>query len=125
MEVADYTALIFLTLLAGAAAAGVTAAGQFFGPKNPTRQKRMPYESGSNPIGSPRHTRFSVKFYMIAISFILFDLEAVFVIPWAMTWNESAALGHGLFSFGVMFIFVAILTIGLVYEWKQGGLEWD
>lgn len=125
MEVADYTALIFLTLLAGAAAAGVTAAGHFFGPKNPTRQKRMPYESGSNPIGSPRHTRFSVKFYMIAISFILFDLEAVFVIPWAMTWNESAALGHGLYSFGVMFIFVAILTIGLVYEWKQGGLEWD
>ncbi len=125
MEVAEYTALLLLLLLAGGAAAGVTFAGHFLGPKNPTREKRMPYESGSNPIGSPRKTRFSVKFYMIAISFILFDLETVFVVPWAISWRQSEALGHGLFSFGVMFIFVAILTIGLVYEWKQGGLEWD
>jgi NADH-quinone oxidoreductase subunit A len=66
-----------------------------------------------------------VKFYMVAISFILFDLETVFVIPWAVSWNQSQALGHEFYSFMVMFIFVAILTIGLVYEWKQGGLEWD
>ncbi|MFW6053422.1 MAG: NADH-quinone oxidoreductase subunit A [Persicimonas sp.] len=125
MEVADYIGLVLLTLLAGGAAAAVTAAGHFLGPKNPTREKRMPYESGSDPIGSPRKTRFSVKFYMVAISFILFDLETVFVVPWAISWSQSEALGYGLYSFGVMFVFVAILTIGLAYEWKQGGLEWD
>ncbi len=125
MEVADYIGVILLTLLAGGAAAAVVALGQFFGPKNPTREKRMPYESGSDPIGSPRNMRFSVKFYMVAISFILFDLETVFVVPWAISWRQSEALGYGLYSFGVMFVFVAILTIGLVYEWKQGGLEWD
>jgi NADH-quinone oxidoreductase subunit A len=125
MEVADYIGLILLTLIAVGTAGAITALAQFFGPKNPTREKRMPYESGSNPIGSPRTSRFSVKFYMIALSFILFDLETVFVVPWAISWRESEALGFGLYSFGVMFIFVAILTIGLVYEWKQGGLEWD
>lgn len=125
MEVADYLGIVLLLLLAGGAGAAVTALGHFLGPKNPTREKRMPYESGSDPIGSPRKTRFSVKFYMVAISFILFDLETVFVVPWAISWRQSEALGYGLFSFGVMFVFVAILTIGLVYEWKQGGLEWD
>ena len=125
MEVADYIGVVLLTLLAVGAAAAVIALGHFFGPSNPTREKRIPYESGSDPIGSPRKMRFSVNFYMVAISFILFDLETVFVVPWAISWHQSEALGYGLFSFGVMFIFVAILTIGLVYEWKQGGLEWD
>jgi NADH-quinone oxidoreductase subunit A len=97
----------------------------YFGPSNPTKQKLMPYEAGSDPVNRPRDHRFSVKFYMIAISFILFDLETIFVVPWAISWRDSEALGHGMYSFGVMFIFVAILTLGLVYEWKQGGLEWD
>ncbi|MBA2663979.1 MAG: NADH-quinone oxidoreductase subunit A [Bradymonadaceae bacterium] len=97
----------------------------FFGPKNPTKEKLIPYESGSDPVGEVRGVRFSVKFYMVAISFILFDLETIFVIPWAMSWRQSASLGFGFYSFAVMAIFLAILTIGLVYEWSQGGLEWD
>ena len=125
MEIADYSALIILTLLAFGAAAAITFAGSMFGPKNPTKQKLMPYESGSDPLSRPREHRFSVKFYMVAISFILFDLETIFVIPWAISWNQSDALGHGVYSFMVMLMFVVILTIGLVYEWKQGGLEWD
>ena len=125
MVLADYIPLILLTLMAFGVVVVIISLAQFFGPKNPTPEKMMPYESGSNPIGEPHGMRFSVKFYMVAISFILFDLETIFVIPWAMSWRESAAMGHGIYSFSVMAIFLAILTVGLVYEWSQGGLEWD
>ncbi len=125
MLIADYVPLLLLLLMAIAVVSVILGLATFFGPSNPTPQKLMAYESGSNPIGEPHSTRFSVKFYLVAISFILFDLEAIFVIPWAMTWRDSAALGHGFYSFGVMAIFLVILTIGLVYEWTQGGLEWD
>ena len=125
MQIADYSSLVILMLLALIVIAVITALGTVFGPKNPTKQKLMPYEAGSDPLSRPRDHRFSIKFYMVAISFILFDLETVFVIPWAISWNQSEAMGHAGYSFMVMLVFVAILTIGLVYEWKQGGLEWD
>ncbi len=125
MVIADYLPLLVLTAMALGVVTVIICLAQFFGPKNPTPEKMMPYESGSDPIGEPQATRFSVKFYMVAISFILFDLETIFVIPWAMSWQDSAALGHGLYSFAVMAIFLSILTVGLVYEWSQGGLEWD
>ena len=125
MQIADYSALVLFLLIAVVVAGVITALANQFGPKNRTRQKAMPYEAGSDPIGSPKQTRFSVKFYMIAISFILFDLETIFVIPWAVAWKQNDVMGHGLYAFGVMLVFVTILTVGLVYEWKQGGLEWD
>jgi NADH-quinone oxidoreductase subunit A len=125
VEIADYSALVILTTLAIAVVCLITFSASKFGPKNWTKQKTMPYESGSDQLSAPAEHRFSVKFYMVAISFILFDLETVFVIPWAVSWGQSDALGHASYSFMVMFIFVAVLTIGLVYEWKQGGLEWD
>lgn len=125
MQIADYSALVFFLIIGVVVSFVISSLASRFGPKNPTKQKVMPYEAGSNPIGSPQQTRFSVKFYMIAISFILFDLETIFVIPWAVAWKQNEVMGHGLYAFGVMSVFVAILTIGLVYEWKQGGLEWD
>ena len=125
MQISDYAALVLFIGLGLGMAVAITTLANRFGPKNRTKQKAIPYEAGSNPIGSPRQTRFSVKFYMIAISFILFDLETIFVIPWAVAWKQNDVLGHGLYAFGVMLVFVAILTVGLVYEWKQGGLEWD
>lgn len=125
MQIADYSALMIFLAIALVVAVTITTLATRFGPQNRTRQKAMPYESGSDPIGSPKETRFSVKFYMIAISFILFDLETIFVIPWAIAWKQNDVMGHGLYALGVMLIFVSILTIGLVYEWKQGGLEWD
>ena len=102
MQISDYSAfLIFITI--GVVVAGaISFLASQFGPTNRTRQKAMPYESGSNPIGNPKQTRFSVKFYMIAISFILFDLETIFVIPWAVAWKQNDVLGHGLYAFGVM-----------------------
>lgn len=125
MEIADYIGLVILSLMAIGVVAAITFSANKFGPKNPTKQKVMPYEAGSDQLSKPQEHRFSVKFYMIAISFILFDLETVFVIPWTLTWKQSDALGHGMYSFGVMFFFVLVLTVGLIYEWKQGGLEWD
>jgi NADH-quinone oxidoreductase subunit A len=100
-------------------AVGMVAASHIVSPRRSTPQKDMPYESGMIPLGDTRH-RFSVKFYMVAISFIIFDLEAVFLIPWAV---EMRHLGWG--GFVAMSIFVVVLTVGFVYEWKKGGLEWD
>jgi NADH-quinone oxidoreductase subunit A len=125
VEIGNYDALVIFTVLAVGVATLIVLLATYLGPTNPTKEKQIPYESGSDPIGSPRDSRFSVKYYMVALSFILFDLEAVFVIPWAVSWRQSEMLGHGLYSFGVMAIFVSILTLGLVYEWSQGGLEWD
>ncbi len=126
MQIADYSALMIFLALGAIIAVVLSGLASLLGPKNPTRQKVMPYEAGSDPIGSsPQQTRFSVKFYMIAISFILFDLETIFVIPWAVAWKQNDVLGHGLYALGVMITFLTVLTIGLVYEWKQGGLEWD
>jgi len=125
MEIADYLGLVILTMIAFVVVSAITFTANSLGPRNPTRQKVMPYESGSDQLVAPQEHRFSVKFYMVAISFILFDLETVFLVPWAISWKQSQLMGHGLYSLGVMMIFVTVLTVGLVYEWKQGGLEWD
>jgi NADH-quinone oxidoreductase subunit A len=101
----------------------------------PSPVKQTAYESGIPVTGDARE-RFSVKFYMVAISFIVFDVETVLLIPWAAHFREmscSAALVNGacpagstsFYMFGVMLIFVVILAVGLLYEWKKGGLQWD
>lgn len=125
MHIFDYIPLMILFGLCVVVSTIIILIANYLGPSNPTKEKLIPYESGSDPIGSPSETRFSIKFYMVAISFILFDLEAVFVVPWAISWQQSQAVGHGLYSFAVMSIFVGILSLGLAYEWTQGGLEWD
>ncbi|HWK89958.1 MAG TPA: NADH-quinone oxidoreductase subunit A [Longimicrobium sp.] len=88
-------------------------------PGKATKVKSAPYESGMVPLGGTRE-RFSVKFYVVAILFIVFDVETVFLLPWAVSFR---ALGVGGFVAAMIFIF--ILTVGLVYEWKKGALEWD
>ncbi len=100
-------------------AVGMMVASHLLSPRRPTPQKDMPYESGMIPLGDTR-ARFSVKFYMVAISFIVFDLETIFLIPWAVQMRE---LGWG--GFWAAFIFIVILTVGLVYEWRKGALRWD
>jgi NADH-quinone oxidoreductase subunit A len=115
----DYLALGLLFTF-GVILAGTTVAlSVFFGPRNRSRWKQQSYESGSEPIGDAR-LRLDVKFYMIAISFIMFDLEAVFLIPWAVR-----AQSFGAWGFVAAMTFVAVLTAGLVYEWQKGGLEWE
>ena len=101
----------------------------------PTADKQIPYESGITPLGNARE-RFSVKFYMVAMLFIIFDIETVFLIPWAAHYKNlscSAALVNGacpagnvsFFGLGEMLVFMAILLVGYVYIWKKGALQWD
>ena len=89
------------------------------GVKKPDPRKLAPYECGMNPIGTARE-RFSVKFYLVAMLFLLFDIEAVFLFPWAV------ALGDiGVYGFWSMIAFLAVLTVGFIYEWMKGALEWE
>ena len=100
-------------------AVGMVALSHLVSPYRPTPAKLDPYESGMIPLGNTRE-RFSIKFYMIAILFIVFDIEVVFLIPWAVWFRKL-----GLFGFVEMIIFIAILMVGFVYIWKKGALEWD
>jgi NADH-quinone oxidoreductase subunit A len=93
------------------------------GPWRPNKVKNSVYESGMDPVGSA-HERFSVKFYLIAMLFILFDIEVVFMYPWAVQFKELA-LSFGMFPLVEMAIFVGILLVGYVYVWKKGGLDWN
>nr|BAL57981.1 NADH dehydrogenase I subunit A [uncultured prokaryote] len=107
--------LIISSLIAGA----FILLAELLGPKRPTPIKVEPFESGMIPISSPRK-RFSVKFYLVAILFIIFDIEVVFLYPWAVLMREL-----GLTGFIEMVIFILILLGGLFYAWKKGALEWD
>ena len=89
------------------------------GPRRPTPRKLSPYESGITPIGQAQR-RLPVKFYLIAVLFILFDIEIIFLLPWAVTFREL-----GLFGLAEVIIFVAILIVGFIWIWKKGALEWE
>jgi NADH-quinone oxidoreductase subunit A len=89
------------------------------GPKRPSPRKEMPYESGITPIGTAQR-RLPVKFYLIAVLFILFDIEIIFLLPWAVTLREL-----GLFGLAEVFVFIAILLVGYIWIWKKGALEWE
>src|SRR5258708_493225 len=101
----------------------------------PTPVKQTPYESGIPPLGDARE-RFSVKFYMVAVLFIIFDIETVFMIPWGAYYRELSCgvpLAGGscppgqisFFGFGEMLVFMAVLLVGFIYVWKKGALQWD
>lgn len=89
------------------------------GPKNPTPEKMLPFESGNDSEGA-KHLRLSVKFYLTAILFVVFDIEAVFLYPWAALFREL-----GWFGFVEMLMFLGILAITLLYAWRKGVLEWE
>ena len=88
-------------------------------PKKPSDEKLSPYECGFEPFDDAR-TKFDIRFYLVAILFIIFDLEVAFLFPWAISLGTI-----GLFGFWSMMIFLLILTIGFIYEWKKGALEWE
>ena len=115
----SYLPILILLGVSVANAVGMLVASHVLNPRRPTAEKEMPYESGMIPLGDTR-ARFSVKFYMVALSFIIFDLEAVFLIPWAVA---SRALGWE--AFLAVVIFTAVLVVGLIYEWRKGVLDWE
>ncbi|MFN7948903.1 MAG: NADH-quinone oxidoreductase subunit A [Blastocatellia bacterium] len=97
---------------------------RLFGRRRDTREKLMPYECGMDPVGSA-HQRFSVKFYLVAMIFILFDIEAVFLIPWAVVFQSLSKILSKPFVFVEMIVFLAVLLLGYVYVWKKGLFEWN
>jgi len=110
--------LIFLMVATGFGI-GALVIGEIFRLKRPYFEKLMPYESGNPPVGEPR-VRFSVKFYIIAMLFVVFDVEAVFLYPWAVVFDKI-----GFYAFVEMIIFIAILLVGYLYAWKKEAFEWD
>ena len=116
---AEYTGVVILMGFATAIAVGMIVATTILGPKKKFAQKMEPFECGETQLVSPRQ-RFSVKFYVVAVLFILFDIEAVFLFPWAILYKRL-----GVFGFVEMFVFIFILGIGLAYVWLRGGLEWE
>ena len=120
----EYLPLAILFILAVGLAFVVEALGHLFGPRRPTARKSAPYESGMKPIG-PGTRRISVRFYLIAVLFILFDVEIIFFLPWAVTLRSFANKGWGLFAFAEMTFFIVILLVGYIYAWKKGALEWE
>ncbi len=102
----------------------IVALGHLFGPRRTSERKQMPYESGMTPIG-PGQRRVPVKFYLVAVLFILFDIEIIFIIPWAVILKTFVQNNSGLFALIEMLVFIVILLVGLLYAWKKGALEWE
>lgn len=115
----EYIPVLFMLLLAAATSIAILLIATFIGPKKKFAEKMQPFECGEIPIVSPK-LRFSVKFYLIALFFVIFDIEAVFLYPWAVIFKEL-----GMFGFVEMMLFIGILGVGLVYVWKRGALEWE
>lgn len=115
----NYLPILLLLGVSLLQAVGMVALSALASPTRSTPAKSSPYESGIVPLGNTRE-RFSVKFYMVAILFIVFDLETILLVPWAVKARELGWAG-----FSAVSIFVVVLTIGLIYEWKRGGLQWD
>jgi NADH-quinone oxidoreductase subunit A len=121
----DYLPILLMFVVAAGFAVGNVLLSQFVGQRKRTRTKLMPYECGKDPVGSARE-RFSVKFYLIAMIFILFDIEVIFLVPWAAVFKTLAAQGDAMrwFVYVEMMVFVGLLLAGYIYVVKKGAFEW-
>ena len=115
----DYLSIIIFLFVALGLSVGFIVLNFLFSPKNPDPEKLSAYECGFEAFGDSR-MEFDVRFYLVAILFIIFDLEIAFLFPWAISLGNIGVLG-----FWSMMIFLFILTVGFVYEWKKGALDWD
>jgi len=115
----DYLSIIIFLFIALGLSVGFIVLNFLFSPKNPDPEKLSAYECGFEAFGDSR-MEFDVRFYLVAILFIIFDLEIAFLFPWAISLGNIGPLG-----FWSMMIFLLILTIGFIYEWKKGALDWD
>jgi NADH-quinone oxidoreductase subunit A len=120
----DYLPIVVLVTISTALAAVIILLGHLLGPHQPTKRKLEPYESGMRPIG-PAMRRMPVRFYLVAVLFILFDIEVVFFLPWAVTLQTFIHNGLGMFAFIEMLVFIVILLVGYVWLWQKGALEWE
>ena len=116
---AEYLPTLLFLIVAGGIGVALLVVGQVLGPRRPTVEKLSPYECGFAAFEDAR-MQFDVRYYLIAILFIVFDLEIAFVFPWALVFREL-----GVFGLVEMGVFLALLVIGFVYVWKKGALEWE
>ncbi len=114
-----YVPILIFMLVALGMGIAMIAAGKVLGPHNPDKEKLSPYECGFEAFEDSR-MKFDVRYYLVAILFIIFDLEIAFLFPWAVALDQI-----GLFGFHAMMVFLAVLVIGFIYEWKKGALEWE
>tara|TARA_Y100000996_G_scaffold402731_1_gene374998 strand:- start:214 stop:585 length:372 start_codon:yes stop_codon:yes gene_type:complete len=115
----DYFSIVLFLLIALVLSCGFILLNFMLSPSRPDPEKLSPYECGFEPFDDSR-MEFDVRFYLVAILFIIFDLEIAFLFPWAISLGKI-----GIFGFVSMMIFLAILTIGFIYEWKKGALDWE
>ena len=127
-EMVNYVPVLLILIIAIGMAAVIIILSRFAKKRRPTHEKLMPYECGVEPVGTARE-RQSVKFYLVAMAFLLFDIEAVFLVPWAVVFRgvvQSQVYRHLKFVFyGEMMVFMVVLFVGLVYVWRKGILEWN
>jgi NADH-quinone oxidoreductase subunit A len=115
----EYLPVLIFIIIATAFGFGALIIGTIFRLNKPYYEKLMPYESGINPTGEPR-TRFAVRFYIIAMLFVVFDVEAIFIYPWAIVFDKI-----GIYAFIEMVLFIGILLVGYIYAWKKEAFQWD
>ncbi|PPR34317.1 MAG: NAD(P)H-quinone oxidoreductase subunit 3 [Alphaproteobacteria bacterium MarineAlpha6_Bin3] len=115
----EYLPILLFLLVSIVFSVGALSLSFLLSPKKPSDEKLSPYECGFEPFDDAR-TKFDIRFYLVALLFIIFDLEVAFLFPWAISLS-----GIGLFGYISMMIFLLILTIGFIYEWKKGALEWE
>jgi NADH-quinone oxidoreductase subunit A len=120
----DYLGVVVLLGLGLVTGIGALVASHFLAARRFYPNKNSPYECGI-PSEGAENQRFSVKFYLVAVSFILFDIETVFLIPWAMSFHPLLEQNQGLYILSTGFVFLFIVTLGLFYEWRKGLLDWN
>lgn len=119
MVLADYFPVLLFILVGAGVGIVPQILGRLLGPRQPDQAKLSPYECGFEAFGDAR-MKFDVRYYLIAILFIVFDLEVIFLVPWAVALRELGSTG-----FWAVMVFLLILTIGLAYEWKKGAMDWE
>jgi NADH-quinone oxidoreductase subunit A len=126
MQLTGYPLLFLLFLFAAITPFLLMGLAQVVQVKYPTPLKDMTYESGMTPFGDS-HVQFDVKFYLFALLFILFDIETIFLFPWAVAFTDLVRMSEPFMAFPIveMFLFIFILMVGLVYAWKRGALRWQ
>ena len=128
-RLSDYVPIVIMFVVAGGFAVTNILLTQLFGPKKSTRTKLMPYESGKDPVGSARD-RFSIKFYTVAVIFLLFDIEVLFMIPFAVAFKSLLAeekisgIAFGTIALLEILVFIATLVVAYIYVWKKGTFDW-
>lgn len=121
-DLVDYIPIMVMIVALVALGILLASLSRFMGPFRPETKNNSAYESGMDPVGTA-HERFSVKFYLVAMLFILFDIEIIFMYPWAVQYSQLMQ-AYGIFPLIEMVVFIAILFVGYIYIYKKGGLEW-